>query len=178
MINQSKISEDVISTLIELTKNIIGEKAVNLVLNHLKLEGKEQSSSGEYLVFAFADEIQKMFGKQGGYAITRQLGREVAKVLQEKYPKEEWEEVLATALSVFGFAQKVSRNENEAYIQDCVFYPILKEKGHKPIEHCVCWTGWGFIESFVSKLEEGVKGIKWVERDVPNKKCKFIYIKG
>ncbi|MEZ0323629.1 MAG: hypothetical protein ABWJ98_04890 [Hydrogenothermaceae bacterium] len=117
-----------------------------------------------------------MFGQKGGYAIIRQLGREVAKVLMQNHPKEEWESLLEKSLNTFGFAYKIERNQNEAYICNCVFYEgVLKPRNLRPVEHCVCWCGWGFIEAFVKGLEEGVKGIQWVERDYENKKCRFIF---
>lgn len=174
---EGEISQDVINTLVSLTKNILGENAVNQILSEISKRVGE-SSSGKEIVFAFADEVQNMFGKKGGYAIIRQLGREVAKVLMERYPKEQWEEVLEKSLNAFGFAYKIERTSTEAYICNCVFYEsILKPKNYAPVEHCVCWCGWGFIEAFVKGLEEGVKGIVWVDRDYENRKCRFVYIK-
>jgi len=174
---KGQIDKEVIDTLVSLTRNILGDKAVDKILRVLpeKLKG---SPTGRDIVFAFADEVQNIYGEKGGYAIIRQLGREVAKVLMDNHPKEEWEELLEKSLNTFGFAYKIERNKNEAYICNCVFYEgVLKPRNLAPIEHCVCWCGWGFIEAFVRKLEEGVKGIQWVERDYENQKCKFIFLR-
>jgi predicted hydrocarbon binding protein len=169
--------QEVINTLIDLTKAIIGEKAVDNIVKSVNEKNKE-NATGKDIVFAFADEIQNLFGQNGEYEIIRQLGREVAKSLMEKHPKEEWEDLLEKSLNAFGFAYKIERNKNEAYICDCVFYEEnLKPRGLGPIEHCVCWYAWGFIEAFVRGLEAGVKGIKWEERDYENQKCKFVFLR-
>ena len=174
---KGEINKEVIDTLVNLTKAIIGERGVDQILKTV-MEKNKENCTGRDLVFAFADEIQKIFGQKGGYAIIRQLGREVAKSLMETHPKEEWEELLEKSLNAFGFAYKIERNKNEAYICNCVFYEgALKPRGLGPIEHCVCWCGWGFIEAFVKGLEEGVKGIQWTERDYENQKCKFIFLR-
>lgn len=174
---KGEINREVIETLINLTKNIIGEKATENIVRAV-MEKNKENCTGRDIVFAFADEIQNMFGQNGGYATIRQLGREVAKVLMSSHPKEEWEEILEKSLNTFGFAYKIERNKNGAYICSCVFYEgALKPRGFGPIEHCVCWCGWGFIEAFVRALEEGVKGIKWVERDYENQKCRFIFLR-
>ena len=171
---KGNINKDVIDTLITLTKDILGNNAVNEILNRIS-EKTSDNASGKDIIFAFTDEIQNIYGLKGGYAIVRELGRTVAKVLMNKYPKEQWEEVLESALNEFGFAYKIERNNNEAYICNCVFYEGILTRNLKPIEHCVCWYGLGFIEAFVRRLEEGVKGIRWVERDYENKKCKFVW---
>jgi predicted hydrocarbon binding protein len=174
---KGSINKEVIDTLVSLTRNILGDKAVDQILNNIAKKVGD-NLTGRDIVFAFTDEIQNIYGQNGGYAIVRQLGREVAKVLMEKHPKEEWEEVLEKALNEFGFAYKIERNKNEAYICSCVFYEgVLKPRNLNPVEHCICWYGWGFIEGFVKNLEEGVKGIQWVDRDYENRKCKFIYLR-
>ena len=95
----------------------------------------------------------------------------------EKHSKEEWEDLLEKSLNTFGFAYKIERNSSEAHICNCVFYEgALKPRGLGPIEHCVCWYTWGFIEGFVRELETGVKSVKWEERDYENQKCKFIFL--
>jgi predicted hydrocarbon binding protein len=174
---KGEINQEVINTLIDLTKTIIGEKAVDNIVKSV-MEKNKENCTGRDIIFAFADEIQNLYGQNGGYAIIRQLGREVAKSLMEKHPKEEWEDLLEKSLNAFGFAYKIERNENEAYICNCVFYEgNLKPRGLGPIEHSVCWCGWGFIEGFIRDLEEGVKAIKWEERDYENKKCKFVFLR-
>ncbi|ACD67209.1 MAG TPA: hypothetical protein DEA57_05085 [Sulfurihydrogenibium sp.] len=174
---KGEINQEVIDTFIDLTKCIIGENAVNNVLR-LANEKNKENCTGRDIVFAFADEVQNMFGQKGGYAIIRQLGREVAKSLMEKHPKEEWEDLLEKSLNAFGFAYKIERNSNEAYICNCVFYEgALKPRGLGPIEHSVCWYAWGFIEGFVRELETGVKSVKWEDRDYENQKCKFVFLR-
>ena len=166
-----KINEEVISILVKLTKNIIGDKAVELVLSDLG-----ENISGRQLVFAFAEKIQDLFGEKGGFSTMRQLGREVAKTMMEQNPQEKWEEVMELALNELGFAERVEREENAAYICKCVFYEILDDRNLKPVEHSVCWAGWGFIEGFAKQMY-GAKGVQWTERDYENEKCKFEYIR-
>ncbi len=177
MSNQVKgqINEEVINTLIQLSRGIIGDKAVDSVLRTMKESGEELS--GKDIVFAFADKIQSLFGDKGSYATIRQLGREVAKELIKNHEKDQWEGLLESGLNTFGFAYKIERTRQDAYICNCVFYEILNKQGLKPIEHCVCWAGWGFIEGFIRVLEEDVKSIKWVDRNIKEEKCKFIFVK-
>ncbi|WP_297457328.1 hypothetical protein [Persephonella sp.] len=166
-----KINEEVISILVKLTKNIIGDKAVELILKDLG-----EDISGRQLVFAFAEKIQDLFGEKGGFSTMRQLGREVAKTMMEQNQKENWEKVMEQALNELGFAERVEREENAAYICKCVFYEILDDRSLKPTEHSVCWAGWGFIEGFAKHMY-GAKGVQWKERDYENEKCKFEYIR-
>jgi predicted hydrocarbon binding protein len=170
-------NQEVINTLINLTKAIIGEKVVDNIMKSV-MEKNKENTTGKDIVFAFADEVQNLFGQSGGYAIIRQLGREVAKSLMEKHPREEWEDLLEKYSNALGFAYKIERNSNEAYVHNCVFYEEnLKPRGLGPIEHSVCWCELGFIEGFIRELELGVKGVKWEERDYENKKCKFVFLR-
>jgi predicted hydrocarbon binding protein len=174
---KGEINQEVINTLIDLTKAIIGEKAVDNIVKSV-MEKNKENCAGKDIVFAFADEIQNLFGQKGGYAIIRQLGREVAKSLMEKHLKEEWEDLLKKSLNTFGFAYKIERNSNEAYICNCVFHEeALKPRGLGPTEHSICWYSWGFIEGFVRELETEVKSVKWEERDYENRKCKFVFLR-
>jgi hypothetical protein len=174
---KGEINQEVINTLIDLTKTIIGEKAVDNIVKSI-MEKNKKNVTGKDIVFAFADEIQNLFGQHGGYAIIRELGRGVAKSLMEKHPKEEWGDLLEKSLNILGFADKIERNSNEAYICNCVFYEgNLKPRGFGPIEHSICWYSWGFTEGFVRELETGVKSVKWEERDYENQKCKFIFLR-
>jgi hypothetical protein len=79
-------------------------------------------------------------------------------------------------LNDFGFADRIEICEAHSNICHCVFYEILEAKNFGPTQHAVCWAGWGFIEGFM-KLIAGVKGIKWVDRDIERKACKFVYLK-
>jgi len=172
-----EVNQEVINTLIDLSRRIIGEKTVDNIMKSI-MEKNKENATGKNIVFAFADEIQNLFGQNGGYAIIRQLGREVAKSLMEKHPREEWEDLLEKYSNTLGFAYKIERNSNEFYVHNCVFYEgNLKPRGLKPTEHCICWGGWGFVEGFVRELNPGVKGIKWAERDYENQKCKFVFLR-
>ncbi len=164
------ITQEVVNTLIGLMKNILGEKTVNIILNQLG-----EDISGRELIFSFADETQKLLGEKGGFSSMRQLGRELARSLMNENPPNQWEKILENALYEFGFAKRIEKEKNFAYICSCVFYEILEKNSLKPIEHCVCWAGWGFIEGFVKEME-GAKGIKWVERDYENEKCRFDFV--
>jgi len=164
------ITQEVIDTLVNLMKNILGERTVNIITNKLG-----ENISGRELIFSFADETQKLLGQKGGFSAMRQLGRELAKSLMSQNPAEQWEEILENALYEFGFAKRIEKKKDRAYICSCVFYEILDRNNLKPIEHCVCWAGWGFIEGFVKEME-GVRGIQWKERDYENEKCRFDFI--
>jgi len=166
-----EITQETINTLLELFKKTVGEKGVKLLSNRVS-----KDLSGRELVYEIASVAMEIYGTKGSYAIMRQLGRELAKSLMEKYPKEMWQSILESALNHLGFAKKIEYGENEAYIVSCVFYEILQSKGLNPIEHAVCWTGWGFIERFVREMK-GIKGIKWESRDIEAEKCKFIFLK-
>lgn len=167
------ISQDIINQLIEQTAGIIGKKGVDTILKRLgdtseKLDGKE-------IVFTFADEIQTVFGEKGSFATIRQLGREVAKSIMTKHDKNQWDELLEKSLNTFGFAYKIEKENDKAYICNCVFYDILEAKGIEPVKHSVCWCGWGFIEGFVREMRADVKSIKWIDRNVEAEKCCFQY---
>ncbi len=169
---KGEITQEVVETLIELMADVIGENAVNLVLKQFP-EGEQPP--GRDLVFMFAEETGKLLGSSGAHAVLRQVGRDLAKRVASTLPKEQWQQALEQSLNNFGFAESITREEGQASINTCVFYPILEERGLAPIDHEVCWAGWGFIEGFM-KLMEGVKGIKWVERDMENRSCKFTYL--
>ncbi len=169
---QGKINQKVIDALIDLMKNIIGVQTVNIVLNKL---GNIDNKEGREIIYTFAEEAQDLLGKNGAYATLRQVGRDLAKSLMKEHPKEEWDYVLETALNNFGFAKKIEKEKDSAFICGCVFFEILDKNGFAPIQHAVCWAGWGFIEGFVKEMK-GVKGIKWKERNFEEEKCKFEFI--
>lgn len=164
------ITQEVINKLVELMKNILGERAVNIVLRQIG-----EDATGRELVYAFANETQNLLGQKGGFSAMRQLGRDLAKSLMKENPREMWDEILETALYEFGFAKRIEKEKDKAFICSCVFYEILNRNGLKPIEHSVCWAGWGFIEGFVKEME-GAKGIQWKERDYENERCRFDFI--
>ncbi|WP_457627535.1 hypothetical protein, partial [Persephonella sp.] len=153
------ITAEVVETLVNLMRNILGNRAVDIILGRLG-----EGATGRELIYAFADETQNLLGEKGGFSSMRQLGRELARSLMSANPREKWEELLENALNEFGFARKIEKEKDRAFICQCVFYEILEGKNLKPTEHSVCWAGWGFIEGFVKEME-GAIGIQWVERD-------------
>jgi predicted hydrocarbon binding protein len=169
---KGSITKEVIDTLIGLMKDVIGDKAVNIVLNNLDVG---EDARGRDIVYAFAESTTKILSKKASFAILRQVGRELAAVIMSKHPRVDWDFVLETTLNDLGFAQKIEKTSNEAFICNCVFYAILQKDSLEPIQHSVCWTGWGFIEGFMRKLKD-IKGIQWIEREVENNRCKFDYI--
>lgn len=169
---KGEITQEVIDTLVNLMKNVIGDNAVNIILKGLSVE---EGSKGRFVVFAFAESSTDLLGTKGAFATLRQVGRELAKVMMSKHAKEDWEFVLSTALNDFGFAQEIIKEDNQAFICNCVFYDILKSKALKPIQHSVCWAGWGFIEGFMRELK-GIRGIQWKKRINSEKRCQFDYI--
>ena len=169
---KGKITQEVIDILIDLMKTVIGDNAVEIILKRIKIEN---NAKGKTIVFAFAEASTKMLGKKGAFATLRQVGRELSKTMMAKHPKEEWELILSTALNDFGFAQEIIKKDDKAFICNCVFYDILKSKLLKPIQHSVCWTGWGFIEGFMRELK-GIRGIQWKKRIQEEKRCQFDYL--
>jgi len=137
--------------------------------------GNLDNKEGRDVIYIFAEEAQNLLGDKGAYASLRQVGRELARILMKKNPKEKWKSVLENSLNEFGFAKKIEKDKGYAYICGCVFYEILDKNGIKPIQHAVCWAGWGFIEGFVKEMD-GVKGIRWTERNMIDEKCKFEFI--
>jgi len=169
---KGEITEEVINILVDLMKSVIGDNAVNIILSNLSVE---EGAKGRYIVFAFAESSTNLLGRKGAFATLRQVGRELSKVMMSKHPRGEWDFILTTALNNFGFAQQIIKDEDKAFICNCVFYDILKSKSLKPIEHSVCWAGWGFIEGFMKELK-GIKGIQWKKRINAEKRCQFDYI--
>ncbi len=165
-----EITQETVNTLLELFKKTVGDKGVKLLMNRIS-----KDLSGKELVYEIASTTMEIYGTKGSYAVVRQLGRELAKSLMEKYPKEMWQNILENALREFGFAQKIELGEDNACICSCVFYDILQNNGLKPTQHAVCWCGWGFIEGFVREME-GVRGIEWKSRNVKEEKCIFEFV--
>ncbi len=170
---KGQINKEVVDTLVKLMESVIGKRSVEIILR--KLNNRE-NLKGKDLIYTFAEETQNLLGDKGGYATLRQVGRDLAKSLMNKYPQDKWEFILETALNDFGFARKIEKDRDCAYICGCVFYETLNKNHLKPTEHAVCWAGWGFIEGFVKQMY-GVKGIKWQSRDIENAKCRFEFLK-
>lgn len=169
---RGEITQEVVETLVKLMAEVIGQKAVDIVLRQFPTD---EQPSGRDLVFRFAEETDNLLGSSGAYAVLRQVGRDLAKQVASTLPKEKWQQALEQSLNDFGFADRIEKCDGHANICNCVFYEILEKNDVGPTEHAVCWAGWGFIEGFM-KLMEGVKGIKWQERDSEKKACKFVYL--
>ena len=169
---KGEITKEVIDTLIGLMTDVIGEKAVKIVLDGINVD---EGSKGKDIVYAFAESTTNFLSKKASFAILRQVGRELALAIMAKHDPSEYDYVLTTTLNDLGFAQQILKEDNQAFICNCVFYSILKRNSLGPIQHSVCWTGWGFIEGFMRELK-GIKGIKWARRDHENNRCQFDYL--
>jgi len=166
------INQEVINTLIGLVKNTLGANAVKVIINSIDVKGEME---GREILYKFAEAMEETLGNKGAFASMRQVGRDLAKYLMGKFPREEWDIVLENALNDFGFARKIDKQKDKAFICDCVFFEILDKNGRKPITHPICWAGWGFIEGFVKEMENA-KGIEWKERDYSKNMCRFDFI--
>lgn len=169
----AKISEEVIGVLVDLARGVVGTNVGAVVLREMKIENE---NDGREIVYKFAASIEDTLGKNGAYATLKQVGRDLSQKLMEENDESEWENLFHNALSEFGFAEMVKKEDNAAFICSCVFYDILKVDGLGPTQHPVCWTGWGFIEGFMKEFE-GVQRIKWTGRDIEAKRCKFDFIR-
>lgn len=172
-VQRGEITQEVVDTLITLMADVIGRMGVDIVLKQFPAG---DLPPGKELVFRFAEETEKLFGSSGSYALLRQVGRDLAKRVASTIPEDQWQHALEQSLNDFGFAACITSTEEDASINECVFYPILEERGLQPVGHAVCWAGWGFIEGFM-KLMKGVRGIQWVERVKESNSCRFSYLK-
>lgn len=169
---RGEITAEVIQTIADLMADVLGRKAVDMILQR----AQDTSGSGADIMYAFAEQAQTILGPKGAFATLRQTGRELAKSLMGKTPQDQWADTLRDALSEFGFANRIDREGEQAFICHCVFYEKLRQAGLQPTEHTVCWAGWGFIEGFM-KAMEGVNGIEWVARDETQHRCQFNFIR-
>lgn len=173
IVSVKQITEEVIEVLVALARGVIGFNVGTVVLRELKIENQ---NDGREIVYKFAGSLEATLGKNGAFATLRQVGRDLAEKVMDENPESEWENLFHNALREFGFAEQIKQEKDSAFICNCVFYDMLEADGLKPIEHPVCWTGWGFIEGFM-KVFEGVQRIKWTGRDIEAKRCKFDFIK-
>ena len=165
------ISRETIDILINLSEKILGEKGMEVVLRRT-----DKELSGRELVYNLASVMMEIYGQKGSFAIIRQLGRDLAKSLMEKYPENLWINILENALREFGFARRIRLEEGEACICNCVFYELLEQNNLKPIEHAVCWCGWGFIEGFMREMNKA-SAIEWSYRDYEKEECHFKFLR-
>lgn len=170
------INREVIDNMLSIASEVIGDNAVKLITNNIVLE---DSQSGRLIVYKIAEEIENIYGSNGGAAIFRQLGREIAKRLMDNHNQHEWKSVMEIGLNTMGFAEGIQSSSEGACICNCVFYTsFLEPNGIKPIQHPICWGGLGFIEAFAKRLEPDVVEVRWKYRDYENKRCTFEYIRG
>jgi len=162
-----EISQEVVLTLVELMTKTIGPSAMSVVLKRLD---NDDSLEGQALVMACAEEVENVFGSQGAYAILRQVGRDLSNQLAEGVAEQEYRSILTGALNSMGFAKGIDLFEGHANICSCVFYDKIKQVNRSPIDHPVCWAGWGFIEGFMKKIN-GTHHVQWEGRD--EKACRF-----
>lgn len=170
---RGEITEEVVNKLVGLMEDVIGKGAVGIVLKQFP-EGEHPP--GKDLVFLFAEETQNLLGTAGAFAVLRQVGRDLAKDVAASVPKDQWQQAMEESLNTFGFADSITKGSDDSSINNCVFYQILEERQIEPTGHAVCWAGWGFIEGFMKQME-GIKGIKWVGRDLGTHSCKFTYLR-
>lgn len=176
MINLDRVSREVIDTIISITSEILGENGVKILVRDCDTDHK---ISGKELIYKIAEQLQNIYGYNGGYAVFREIGRQIAKKLMSQYPESEWSMIMEIGLNTMGFAEGIKRMSDSACICNCVFYPsFLQPEGIEPIHHTVCWGGLGFIEAFARKLEPDVVSVRWKERDYENKRCIFEYVRG
>ncbi|HIP98430.1 MAG TPA: hypothetical protein EYH37_03600 [Aquifex aeolicus] len=170
----NSISQEILNELYSILEKIIGAGSINFLKRKIKEKG---TTDIPQIIFEVSGELGNLFGQKGAFATLREVGRQVAKDLMEKHPREEWEKIFEKSLNVMGFAKGVKREGNRACICSCIFYHnFLKERNLKPTEHPVCWIGWGFIEGFMSAFT-GALGVHFAGRDFKNNQCWFEIIK-
>jgi len=167
----NQLDHEIILTVTKSAGELIGKYSVEKILN--KMADSDGVLEGRALIFSFGNEIQSSHGNKGAFATMRQMGREVAKVLMSKHKVFEWEGLFEKGLSTLGFAQWVEKDKEKACLFGCTYCDVLKQKGLQPLEHSICWFGWGFTEGFLRMLEKDLFTIEWSGCDPENKKCCF-----
>lgn len=174
-IQKDKISSEIVGDILSIVSDIIGKNGVEVIVNRLN----HKTDDVKEVIFNVAQNIQEIYGINGGYAVFRQVGRSVAKMLMEAHAADEWELVMYTSLNIMGFADSIDRlSDDSACICNCVFYPeFLQPKGVEPIQHAICWIELGFIEGFAKVLNDGVVGVVFKKRDYENSRCIFEFVR-
>ncbi|MDY6993892.1 MAG: hypothetical protein SVR94_14995 [Pseudomonadota bacterium] len=162
---------DLVDVMTVLMEDILGTPTVKMILNRCQCN---QRVLPQELVYTLAQETQKLLGNKGAYASLRQVGRSLAKNLIKQAPPEEWSRLFEQSLNDFGYAQRVEKKTDRAFICQCVFYERLTQEQLQPIQHAVCWIGWGFIEGFMKTLEH-IRSVEWAGRDIAHQRCEFIF---
>jgi predicted hydrocarbon binding protein len=164
------ISWQVIDLLVEKIVSLIGKDAAG-VLGTVRAMDHSQDPSPE-MVYQLGNDLGELLGKDGAFAIVRQVGREIGKEFTDGKSRAEALKILEETLRHLGFAYRIDLDDDDAYICQCVFYDLLDRDGFGPIERPVCWAGWGFIEGSLANIS-GAHHITWAERDYEAKRCRF-----
>lgn len=169
--NDLSITEETIQLLTSLVNGVVGFDISKSYTEKLNLSLNDK---GKEIVFKYASFIEDSIGKTEAFSTLREVGKNLAiKLMKDNY-KEEKEVLLERSLKELGFAQSIAKEPNNIFICNCVFYDILQINGIDPIEHAVCWVGWGFIEGFLKEMQN-VNSITWKSRDIENERCNFVF---
>ncbi len=146
--------------LFRVARRLLGDGGCSVLLKRLEVSNREKLPES---IYELMKESLSVFGEKGLFAISRQLGREMAKELAMHFPQERHKDIEREVLQALGLAQEMCIEEENYYMKGCVFYPkFLQKEGIKPSEHAVCYMCMGFIEG---SLKEPNKVIKWKGRE-------------
>ena len=154
---QEQINHEIILTIIEIAKELLGPFNVNTMLN--QVADAKGVLEGSDLLIAFGDKLQVQYGNNGAFATMRQLGREVGKKLMSVHPDDEWNHLMRKGLSTLGFTDNIRIEDKKIIVTDCIYFNILEHRGINPTEHSFCWMGMGFIESFIRVFNKDVHSL-------------------
>ncbi len=164
------MSWQVIDLLVEKIASLIGEDAAGLLAT--VREADHHRDPSPELVYQLGNDLEELLGRDGAFAIVRQVGREIGREFTAGKEREEALRILEETLRHLGFAYRIELEEDDAFICRCVFYELLRRDGYGPVQRPVCWAGWGFIEGCLGTIE-GAHHITWKERDLENQRCRF-----
>ena len=165
------LSWQVVDILIDRLESLIGKKAINVLFQAFG-EIDRSVAPDPVIIYQLGNELYDLVGKNGAFALLRQVGREIGGMFTDGKDAESALELLNKTLAELGFAYEIKLDDENAYICKCVFYKFLQEDGYKPVERPVCWTGWGFIEGCLKNVN-GAHHIKWEGRDNKAQACRF-----
>ena len=138
-VSRGEITQEVVETLVGLMAEVIGQKAVEIVLQQFPAD---EQPTGRDLVYRFAEETDKLLGTAGAYAVLRQVGRDLAKQVSSTLAKDQRQQALEQSLTNFGFADRIEKCDGHSNICNCVFYEILEEKTWgQPSMRFAGWVG-------------------------------------
>ncbi len=164
------MSWQVVDLLVEKVATLIGEHAAGILRTV-----REMDHTGDpepEMVYQLGNDLGELLGRDGAFAIVRQVGREIGREFTDGKERGEALRILEETLRHLGFAYRIDLEGDDAYICQCVFYDLLQRDGAGPIERPVCWAGWGFIEGCLANIN-GAHHITWAERDIQAQRCRF-----